>query len=143
MEARLKYRGRIITNDDVIFIREVIAAHPTASRRALSTKLCQAWNWVQPNGALRTMICRGLMLQLHRSGLIDLPPVRQINSNPLSRPRSERRKPQLSPSIDIDTTPLHGSLSEIRPLDFRQVRRTPEEGLFNGLLQQHHFLGYT
>ncbi len=29
------------------FIRQLIAAHPSLSRRALSLKLCEAWNWVQ------------------------------------------------------------------------------------------------
>ena len=28
------------------------------------------------------------------------------------------------------------------PLEFVQVRRTPEEALFNSLLEQHHYLGY-
>ena len=35
------------------------------------------------------------------------------------------------------------SFAELGPLEVRQVRRTPEEALFNSLLQQHHYLGYT
>ncbi len=34
------------------------------------------------------------------------------------------------------------SLAELRPLEIRQVRRSAEEGLFNGLLAQYHYLGY-
>ena len=49
MDVRLTYRGRVVTDGDVAFIRRLIAAHPTASRRALSKKLCEAWNWVQPS----------------------------------------------------------------------------------------------
>ena len=139
----LKYRGRAVTDADVIFIRKLIAANPGASRRALSTKLCEAWNWVQPNGALRAMVCRGLMLRLDRAGLIKLPPVRRVTANPLARRGIERRKPALTTTAEIDTTPLRCSLSEIRPLEFRQVRRTPEEALFNVLLERYHFLGYT
>jgi Domain of unknown function (DUF4338) len=142
MEVMLKYRGRAVTDADVIFIRELIAANPGASRRALSTKLCEAWNWVQPNGALRAMVCRGLMLRLDRAGLIELPPVRQVTLNPLARRAIERRKPALTTTAEINTTPLCCSLSEIRPLEFRQVRRTPEEALFNVLLERYHFLGY-
>ena len=70
MEAKLHYRHRVITGSDVAFIRQLLREHPAASRRELSKKLCQAWNWVQPNGALRDMVCRGLMLKLHREGLI-------------------------------------------------------------------------
>jgi len=34
-------------------------------------------------------------------------------------------------------------LSAVRPLELRQVRRTPEEPLFNNLLERYHYLGYT
>jgi len=136
MNVRLTYRGRAVTDDDVAFIDQLIAAHPMASRRALSKKLCEAWNWVQPNGALRDMVCRGLMLALHRAGHIELPPQQQIPPNPLVR----RSRPAV---VDIDRTPLRGSLGAIRPLTFRQVRRTQQEPLFNTLIEQHHYLGYT
>lgn len=34
-------------------------------------------------------------------------------------------------------------LSAIRPVEFRQVRRTEEEALFDGLIETHHYLGYS
>src|SRR5208282_590798 len=136
MAAKLHYRHRLVTDNDLVFIRQLITEHPAASRRELSKKLCQAWNWVQANGALRDMVCRGLMLKLHREGLIELPPVRQIPRNPLV----ERNQPSV---VEVDSQPLATKLSEIQPLEFRQVRRTPEEGLFNSLLQQYHYLAYS
>lgn len=135
-DTPLAYRHRVITAADVAFIRALIAAHPTASRRALSTKLCEAWHWVQPNGMPRDMVARGLMLFLHRAGLIALPPVRHVPPNPLAvRSRPAR--------VSVDPQPVHASLADLRPLEFRQVRRTPEEALFNSLLDQYHYLGYT
>ena len=68
METQLNYRRRVITDRDLTFIRALIAGNPRASRRELSKKLCAAWNWVQTNGAPRDMVCRGLMLKLHRDG---------------------------------------------------------------------------
>lgn len=136
MEARLTYRGRAVTDDDVTFIRQLIAADPTASRRAISRKLCQAWNWVQPNGALRDMVCRGLLLALHRAGHVELPAPRYKLTTPWVRHGGEA-------PADIDRTPLQGSLGALRPLEFRQVRRTSNESLFNTLIEQHHYLGYT
>src|SRR5713101_8136924 len=53
-------------------------SHPRESRRRLSQKLCEAWQWKQPNGALRDMVCRGLLLALDRGGQIELPPVRYV-----------------------------------------------------------------
>ena len=137
MDVRLTYRGRVVTDADVAFIDQLIAAHPTASRRVLSKKLCEAWNWVQPNGAPRDMVCRGLMLALHRAGHIELPPKVCVPPNPLVN----RCRPTVA--ADVDRTPLHGPLSTVQPLEFRQVRRTGQEPLFNGLIEQHHYLGYT
>lgn len=135
METEWTYRHRQIREADVDFIRQLIARHPGASRRRLSQKLCQAWNWVQPNGELCEQVCRSLMLALHRVGRIELPPVRFVPHNPIA----ERRKPQLIP---VDTTPLCTRLDQIQPLEFQQVRRTPQEALFNSLLEQYHYLGH-
>jgi hypothetical protein len=135
MDTVLRYRGRAITAADVHFIRELIASHPTMSRRGLSEKLCLAWDWCQPNGALRDMVCRGLMLALWRAGHIDLPAVRQRPRNPLVT----RARPAVAP---VDCTPIHASLRELGPLSFCQVRRTLEEPTFNSLLESYHYLGY-
>jgi len=137
METLLTYRGRTVRAADVETIRSLIAEHPQASRRELSQRLCRAWNWVQPNGALRDMVCRGLMLALHRAGFIELPPVRYRPPNPLAT----RERP--GPAPEVDTTRLAVALSGLRPLTLRQVRRTPEEGLFNSLVEHYHYLGYT
>src|SRR5207247_9110512 len=76
MDVVLKYRGRMIRQSDLPIIRALIEDKPTASRRELSRKLCEAWNWVQPNGALCDMGCRGAMLALEGAGHIALPPVK-------------------------------------------------------------------
>ena len=136
MQSTLSYRHRVITDQDLVFIRNLIAQHPGASRWGLSKKLCVAWNWVQANGALRDMVCRGLMLMLHRQGLIELPAVRRVIGNPLVA----RGAPAL---VSVDQAPLQVSLAELGPLQVHQVRRTSEEALFNSLLAQHHYLGYS
>src|SRR5215471_11442490 len=136
MAIVLRYRGRIVDDSDVVFIQNLIQAHPKASRRQLSEKLCGAWNWVQRNGAPCDMICRGLMLALDRGGHIQLPPVKITPHNPLLR----RRRASVP---DIDASAMGGALKDLGPLEFRLVRRTPDEALFNGLIEHHHYLGYT
>ena len=135
MPATWRYRGRKISAEEIVFIRRLIAAHPGASRRALSTKLCEAWQWKQANGAPRDMVCRGLLLMLHRAGEIELPCVRFTPPNPLVR------RPRPAPVL-MDTTPLQGPLSQLGPLRFQQVRRTGDEPVFNSLVEHHHYLGY-
>ena len=136
MDEKLRYRGRVVTDEDIVFIRRLIAEHPEASRRALSQHLCAAWGWVQPNGQLCDMVCRGLMLELHRGGLIELPAVRRTPPNNVV----SRRRPR---AISVDRTPLCARISELGPLTIRQVRRTDEEPLFDRLIDEHHYLGYT
>jgi len=114
MQNTLSYRHRAITEADLVFIRRLIAEHPGASRWSLSRKLCEAWNWVQANGALRDMVCRGLMLMLHREGLIELPPVRRTVRNFLV----DRSEPAI---VEVDQAPLAMSLAGLGPLEIRQV----------------------
>jgi hypothetical protein len=136
MAIVLRYRGRIVEDTDVGFIQSLIQAHPNASRRRLSEQLCAAWNWVQSNGAPCDMICRGLMLALDRGGHIQLPPVKITPHNPLLR----HRRPGVP---EIDASPIEASLKDLGPLEFRLVRRTPDEALFNGVIEHHHYLRYT
>lgn len=135
MDLEVKYQGRIATRQDIEFIRKLISENPSDSRRALSQKLCKAWNWIQSNGALRDMVCRGFMLRLESAGYIKLPPRKFIPNNPLAN----RKSPQ---KVAIDKTPISTALSKIQLLEIRQVRRTPFEKLFNSLISQYHYLGY-
>lgn len=137
MAVEFSYRGKRVDGAAIAFIKQLIAENPGLSRRRLSTRLCLAWNWVQANGHPRDMVCRGLMLGLHRAGFIELPAQRHIPLNPLAH----RVKPELELGLTWDG--VEGALSELGPLEIRQVRRTPQEGLFGSLMQAHHYLGYT
>jgi hypothetical protein len=135
MPVQYSYRGRIITPEDILFLRQLIAEHSQLSRRRLSAKVCEAWDWRQANGALRDMVCRGLLLMLHRAGEIQLPEVRFVPRNPLV----DRERPA---PVLIDTTPVIAHVNELRPVEVQQVRRTGDEPLFNSLIEHHHYLGY-
>ena len=135
MNLEFRYRGKVVTSEDIAFIKQLIGNNPDASRWALSKKLCLAWNWVQPNGVLKDMVCRGLMLELHRAGHIRLPAKKRRVANPFVN----RKRPE---TVTIDQTPIDAKLSKIKPLEFRQVRRTASEKLFNSLIEQYHYLKY-
>jgi hypothetical protein len=139
MQHEFAYRGRKVSAAEIESIRQLIAAHPGLSRRRLSAKLCEAWNWVQPNGQPRDMVARSLMLELHRAGHIQLPTQRFIPHNNAAR----HRAPVMEPELPLDGGALECSLAELGPLEIRQVRRTPDEAFFGRLLQSHHYLRYT
>jgi len=130
------YRKRPITIDDVQFVRNLIAKQPAIGRCELSRQVCRAWNWVQPNGYLKDIVCRSLMLKLEREGHLTLPPRKVTPNNPLAQ-----RKPPNKISVSQD--PIHAKVKELYPVILRQVRKSTDEKLFNSLVQQFHYLGYT
>jgi hypothetical protein len=136
MESVLRYRGRSVGQQEITFLRELIAARPEASRRAISIDVCNAWRWAQPNGTLCDALCRGLLLALHRGGAIELPaPKKKVRVAAWHRHRPA--------AVEIDTTSIAIGLGELGPVELRQVRRTPEEALVNSLIEHHHYLRYS
>lgn len=133
----LSFRGRQVRPTDVAFLRELIAQNPTLSRRRLSVLVCQAWDWFQPNGLPRDMVCRSLLLVLHRAGHIQLPAKRQ------SPPNNAIRHRRVVEEISYPTLPIEGSVASLGPLQIQLVRRAQGESLFAHLLNRHHYLGYS
>jgi len=135
MEA-WRYRGQTIDREQIAFLREFIREHPQSSRWKLSRQLCEALGWKQANGALRDVVCRGLLLMLERAGEIELPPVRRLirGQRRTGRPRPE--------AVLIDTTPLAMPLGGLGSIEIQPVRRTADEPLFQSLMEQFHYLRY-
>ena len=137
MQDEFIYRGRRFDAAEIQSVRELIAARPGLSRRRLSAELCRLWNWVQPNGRMRDMVARSLMLGMHRAGLIGLPAPRAgVLNNAIAHRRVAGGPP-------VEERPFAGSLAALGPLELRLARRTDGERLFNQLLSQHHYLGYS
>jgi hypothetical protein len=136
MPDQWRYRGQTIGSEQIEFLREFIRQHPASSRWKLSRQLCEALGWKQANGALRDVVCRGLLLMLERAGQIELPPVRR---HIRGQRRTGRPRPE---AVLIDTTPLVMPLQALGPVEIQPVRRTADEPLFHSLLEQYHYLGY-
>ena len=136
MDLPIKYRGIIATTDHISTIKQVLAENPSLTRRGLSIKLCQHWNWKQPNGTLRDMICRGFLLSLHRAGYIQLPEPRQRHSGRKSVSGVVRE-------IKIDTTPIESGLKSLGLLRVCNARKIRKLDLYEGLIGKYHYLGYS
>ncbi len=127
-----KYRRLVVKTDELNHIKQLIKERPDWSRRKLSKQVCEDFNWRQENGYLRDMVCRSLMLELERAGYITLPPKTCNPNNPLVN----RKKPS---KISIDETPIN----EAGRIKIVQVRGTSCERLFDSLIEQYHYLGYS
>ncbi len=136
MNEAIRYRGKVFGPREIDEIRELIAVHPKRSRWFISRELCRRWDWTQPNGVLKDILCRGLLVRLEAQGLIKLPPRGKIPPYHLSPPKRPA-------NVQIDQTPIEANLSDLRPIELLQVRRTPLQKLYNSLIEQCHYLRYT
>ena len=127
-------RKRTITEEDIPSIQAIVNGHWDKGRTHISKVLCEKWNWRQPNGHLKDMACREVLLTLKRKGIISLPPGCHNGNNKVRN--------QSIPVVQIEKTPLQGKPSQFQPVQIQLVRNTSFEPLYNSLIQQHHYLGY-
>jgi len=126
-------RGRSINQNDLTEIRDITAGHWHEGRSAISRILCRQWQWQQPNGQMKDMACRALLLALEKRGEISLPP-RQSELFRAPR-RADRRH------YAVDTAEVTGTIADFGNLPLTMVRRSPDEGLWDALVDRHHYLG--
>ena len=98
-------------------------------------ELCRIWRWSRPDGQLKDMACRTLLLKLERAGSITLPPRQRPSTNEF-RTRSKVIVPHQTEEIEC-------RIHNLKPLQITQLSpRTPDYALFNCLLSQYHYLGH-
>jgi hypothetical protein len=135
MNEKQCIQGRILTREDIAFIQQLLADYPTWNRTRVSQEVCRQWHWCRPDGQLKDMACRTLLLKLERAGQITLPRRQHPSSNELRRRSREM--------ISHATAAIHGRLPDLLPLQITSVSpRTPDQALFNCLLSQYHYLGH-
>ena len=132
----VQVQDRLFGPEQIQGLRQLIVEHPEWSRRHLSEELCRRWEWRNPKGQLQDMAARALLLKLHARGLLVLPPRRRAPSNRM-------RQRQLRP-VAHSREPILGDLASLRPLTVRELSQWPaDRELFEWLLHEHHYLGYT
>ena len=120
---------------DIGLIEKLLADNPAWGRSRLSVKLCELWDWRAPNGQLRDMACRNLLLRLEKTGRIVLPP-RQRKS-----PNGYRNRSPVW--VAHPTEPIEGGLKDLTPLRITcVVNGCEQDRLFRCLLSGYHYLGF-
>lgn len=136
MSDKLIIRKRVIEKSDLTLINDLIAEYRDKGRSFISSRLCEIWDWRQANGRYREITCRELLRKLDVLGLISLPPMLRAARRP-----GYQNTPKCPDNLDRKQleSPLKSVKSKIH---FRQVRGTDDEALFNGLIEEFHYLGY-
>ncbi|MBW1706651.1 MAG: DUF4338 domain-containing protein, partial [Deltaproteobacteria bacterium] len=137
MKELLSIRGRSIIDTDIGLIRSLTEEHGNRSRAFISRKLSESWKWYQANGRLKDRACRDILSVLEAKGLITLPPLRARGN------RSQVSHRPLDPTIKVDTSLIRGSVRELKPFVFEMVSQSNLEPLWNHLITDYHYLGYT
>lgn len=135
MKAPTLIQNRLITDEDIAFIRELIEQHPFWSRYRLSWELAQRWNWRNAKGQLKDIACRSLLRKLDERGLIQLPAPRMLSPNRF-------RHMPIEP-VEHETTPITGALAELQPLQLLDLSSKALKALFAWLLARYHYLSFT
>ena len=132
MEAKLKIRGREITESDIKMIREIIVKYYAKGRKHISREICHQWKWYQANGATKDMACRYIMLFLERKGIIKLPPGIHNGNN-------EKKKME---KIKLKEEPLGGSVKDYKNIRLKLLTRGEEYKYWNRVIHSYHYQGY-
>ena len=130
------YSGRIITADEIDWIRGYIAANPKLNRAALSRLVGQHLQWFDPYGRLKEMSCRVAMLRMHRDGLIELPA-------PTHKAFTGKRCPREFSAASAIGASILDPVSQLVPLVMCQARTSHDTRLWNELIQRYHYLGHS
>jgi hypothetical protein len=131
-EVVFRYRARQLDIQDIRFIQALISKHYQRGRSHISRVLCEAWQWIQPNGKLKEYAARDLLLRLDEQGFIELP--KRL------RPKNNLKEKALDQVPLFLKEPLNGSAGEYdRPC----IELVHSQGnyLWDYLVHHHHYLG--
>ena len=133
MEPR-RIQGRIISDEDVALVRQLIEGHPDWSRNQITLALAEAWNWRTATGRLKNFAGSSLLLKLEKRGLIRLPERRRPPPKRVIRPEPDLPWP--------DPAPITEPLQELLPLTIEALAsKQPRYALVSQHIVRHHYLG--
>ena len=127
----MRYCGRDFSEEELTWLRGLIAEQPELSRRELSLRFCQETQWLKPDGGLKEMSCRVAMLRMAADGLLTLPVPRQKHIKPYKKPRS---------LLALEQSPITGRAGEFNLVLEVVTRQTG--AVWNEFIDRYHYLGF-
>lgn len=126
-----RYSGRDFSEQEISFIRELIATNPALGRTHLSKLICEEFGWLKENGGLKDVSCRVALLRMEKDDLITLPSRQSKNGQAKVVLTAKSVKPLFVPEIkDLDAVTV------------TPVQNAAESRLWNEYIKRFHYLGY-
>lgn len=138
MQLPTTLQGRPFGPQQLAQIQALIAQDSRASRYRLSRELARLWDWRTPQGQLKDMAARTLLLKMQQQGWIELPPKRMESPTRSGRPPS-------GPGASLEQRPVQDSLNRLIPLRLQEVspaKLKQARQQLESALHHHHYLGY-
>lgn len=127
-----RYCGRDFSRSEITLIRRLIDEDPRRTRADLSRLACRSLHWYKPDGGLKEMSARVVMLRMQKDGLIQLP-----------APRCARPQARLLSSVQTDPQPvIDQPVHFLSTLKLRSVGPGQDSRLWNEYIHRYHYLGY-
>jgi hypothetical protein len=127
--------GQIVSNEQIVEIKEVIETFPKLSRAELANTLCEIFSWKRPTGKLKNVECRQFLEQLAEKGVISLPRCRKQYA------KRGGTKPLRSEQTD-EPRRIRATLKELSPLLLIKVENQEQRQLWYEYVDRYHYLGY-
>ena len=117
-------------------LRALIAHRPPLNRAQLAKAFCRRIGWYKPDGGLKNMMAKVVLLKMHRDGRIVLPPPKQPQNRPRPILFTQGTEPPLFPPPT--------RLDEVRPLQLLPVTGAGPKpsARWNEFIARYHYLGY-
>lgn len=138
MQLPTTLQGRPFGPELLAQIQGLIGQNRAWSRYRLSRELARLWDWRTPQGQLKDMAARTLLLKLHEQGWIELPARR------MPSPTRSGRAPANSVPLP-EPGPIQSDLRELLPLRLQEVSQqgqSPARRQLEAALHRYHYLGY-
>jgi len=138
MQLPTMLQGRPFGPEKLAQVQALIGQNGGWSRYRLSRQLARLWDWRTPQGQLKDMAARTLLLKLAEQGWIELP-ARRMKS-----PTRSGRAPAGGPLLP-EPGPIASVLEELLPLRLLEVSQrgqSPARQQLEAALHRYHYLGY-
>lgn len=138
MQLPTMLQGRPFGPEKLAQVQALLAQKGDWSRYRLSRELARLWDWRTPQGQLKDMAARSLLLKLEHQGWIALPPRRRKS------PTRSGRAPE-SGEPGLEESPITDPLKALVPLRLHEVSsagQRPARRALEAVLHRDHYLGY-
>ena len=138
MQLPTVLQGRPFGPEQLAQVQALLRQNAGWSRYRLSRELARRWDWRTPQGQLKDMAARTLLLKMQEQGWIELPALRMPSPT-----RSGR--PPVSDGSALEESSVACALEEVVPLRLLEVSQAGHgqaRRQLEAALHRYHYLGY-